>query len=837
MSEQLQKKVVRKRVPQACDHCRSKKLKCDGSLPSCSRCSAFGGECLYTVIQKEPKVRKPPQKKGPKKQNKPDIAELGKRMLKLESLMSSIIEKLSPGTIQPSTEIHFEDPLRSISPDESAALGPALSQSPLSPTIRAKSPVDRYFGTQHSFSVLSGRGIQRLTKLTGDPKLADKFAEFHYKTTAVFLMKNNLWLRSIDKCDLKPIPCREVTQPLVDVFFSDIHICDLFVTKEEIDELFSRYSLIMNNVKSHTGRRLTNSDFLSMNVIIAIGAIILMEEIQGKDHERLLMLQSLHENHIQNAMYHFNRASVISEGLRSIQALLLLTMYAEMVKCFPQSYMLVSTIVRYAQEMGLHRREALIGLPPEEAMTRRRLWLFIIVVDIDCCFKSGKPPMIQKFDVSSVHLGEYRQILFHKVPDSITDELLDPNFDFVGTVQNMSSEEYLRGPVRYVPIYHYAHILNFFSSLYSELYSAKSLDGLSFEEILIKIDDLNNQFDQLMMRLPGVSSHEDLKRVKEPLIRQDLRYSKVQYYSSVVIINKLALTKVGLHSEEDGKLSPLQAKLVCRCLEAARNIMELLSEGERMNLLFSNHISYHFFSAFFTLFTGCVEFPTSPSARADLELMMRVKSDILMKRAVHCVNMGDTVTFTMINYCLRAFMGIAFMVYNNANDDKVDLTMLDQEFTHFDQTLSGLTCQVTSVAMECDPMNILMKSSLNRNPNYGESTCTFNDRSYNSHPELSQGAELLNRQFGQSTNQYWSVNLGRGLGSSTPSQNGTPSVPDILNDDLVSDNPLINPYGYTLEDFETEKNSTIFQHLFAIPDVFLNMNDQQNMNFNDDVHF
>lgn len=33
------------RIAQACDRCRSKKIRCDGTRPTCSQCSAVGFEC------------------------------------------------------------------------------------------------------------------------------------------------------------------------------------------------------------------------------------------------------------------------------------------------------------------------------------------------------------------------------------------------------------------------------------------------------------------------------------------------------------------------------------------------------------------------------------------------------------------------------------------------------------------------------------------------------------------------------------------------------------------------------------------------------------------------
>ncbi|KAG9874412.1 hypothetical protein KCU94_g23133, partial [Aureobasidium melanogenum] len=33
------------RIAQACDRCRSKKIRCDGIRPSCSQCTSVGFEC------------------------------------------------------------------------------------------------------------------------------------------------------------------------------------------------------------------------------------------------------------------------------------------------------------------------------------------------------------------------------------------------------------------------------------------------------------------------------------------------------------------------------------------------------------------------------------------------------------------------------------------------------------------------------------------------------------------------------------------------------------------------------------------------------------------------
>ncbi|KAI9315334.1 hypothetical protein BX666DRAFT_1817538, partial [Dichotomocladium elegans] len=43
----------RKRLAQACDICRRKKVKCDGIKPTCTNCHKSGRECTYNPVVKK----------------------------------------------------------------------------------------------------------------------------------------------------------------------------------------------------------------------------------------------------------------------------------------------------------------------------------------------------------------------------------------------------------------------------------------------------------------------------------------------------------------------------------------------------------------------------------------------------------------------------------------------------------------------------------------------------------------------------------------------------------------------------------------------------------------
>ena len=68
----------RKRLTQACDACRKKKVKCSGNKPSCNNCTRLGVTCTYL-----PSTRK----RGPRVGL---VESLEKRLLQMEKLLQPL---------------------------------------------------------------------------------------------------------------------------------------------------------------------------------------------------------------------------------------------------------------------------------------------------------------------------------------------------------------------------------------------------------------------------------------------------------------------------------------------------------------------------------------------------------------------------------------------------------------------------------------------------------------------------------------------------------------------------------------------------------------------------
>ncbi|KAI8071025.1 hypothetical protein BC940DRAFT_235023 [Gongronella butleri] len=109
----------RKRLTQACDMCRKKKIKCDGGKPSCANCVKLGRECSYIPSNK---------KRGPRQGY---IEMLEKRLDKMEKLLTSSNDP-SPGAAAAAASL----------PTPTAYTAAAIgTQSPTSPMHAAGFPV------------------------------------------------------------------------------------------------------------------------------------------------------------------------------------------------------------------------------------------------------------------------------------------------------------------------------------------------------------------------------------------------------------------------------------------------------------------------------------------------------------------------------------------------------------------------------------------------------------------------------------------------------------------------------------------------------------------------
>lgn len=159
----------RQRVAQACELCRKKKTKCDGSRPICKNCIQGNHQCVYAHVEK------PPPSSGT--QRKSSVKRLESRLWRVEQLLESLapkdlVEKLKRAEAdEDRDDLDDDDSERGgLSPDPSARLNG--SAGPLSSGVHEMTPISHEQVPAQNLAInqsLDGTGITK----SGSPQVDD----------------------------------------------------------------------------------------------------------------------------------------------------------------------------------------------------------------------------------------------------------------------------------------------------------------------------------------------------------------------------------------------------------------------------------------------------------------------------------------------------------------------------------------------------------------------------------------------------------------------------------------------------------------------------------------
>lgn len=424
----------RDRVAKACALCRRKKIKCDGAT-QCANCVQLNAECVYLSN----KVRKPRAKL---------TDSVAHRMATLEKLVMRIAEKVdtlqNPGQAGPfRLLLNGEDDDDEDDDDDDtslellkmldSSLGQADHESffqqcktillePLGPqrvtqNTRQYAQLLHYKGHHLGIAmVFSQRSIDyvKLKLRPDDQHITNPLETLPYYITAWRRVFQRIWLNpqphlpdDIRRLGHGVFPEREVCQEALDIFAMvqiGMRLCD----HHEVEELFKTY---FANKKHPPGKRkkLTYSELMLMNLVVVIALSVAADRDRTNipnnvtfprlEAMSMLRLVQLQEELFHNIAYYYQRVCMASEGLTTVEAILLLVIYLETSWVMPDvNYILTGMAVRYAQELGLHRPEIYAHLPIEEQTKRARIWAACADIDTDICYRLGKPPLVNIFD-------------------------------------------------------------------------------------------------------------------------------------------------------------------------------------------------------------------------------------------------------------------------------------------------------------------------------------------------------------------------------------------------------------------------------------------------------
>lgn len=377
-------------------------------------------------------------------------------------------------------------------------------------------------------------------------------------------------------------------------------------------------------------------------------------------------LLALKDTLFDNAIYYYLRICVISDGIDTIRAIIILITHIEgnFVLCHV-NYMLSSVAIRFAQEMGLHRAESYSQLPEHEQMRRRCVWWLCHYYDVEICFRTGKPPLINTSDVTTNTDSDPKAFPFlsQGTPNS-------PFYPQGSNVTLQIAEEYFGANTDSVGYRKLSLLLsNYRSRSYSELFAAGvKLD--SSEDLCSKIDAINSDmFRAAQLVHPNYiprfyNDPEFIRIVRDWSGEFEMIVStQLHYFLHLMLVNRIPSMVKNTTPET------LQNLLKYRqiCLDSARTVILIATQLNKDNCFasFFNYIAFYPLSAYLTLVSSILNHPILPDAHSDLNLLIETSMDFF------CVGVsakkGSNNIYTnnnsMTNLVVRLMLDVVIRFY------------------------------------------------------------------------------------------------------------------------------------------------------------------------------
>lgn len=712
------------RTSKACDFCKRKKLKCDGGNP-CSRCQKAANECVYTRVEK-PKPDRPRQRQS----RKGAIQTLDNRIGKLEELLTTLVSKVGERAGGP-----IYDALRSERSSESSAeyKGSSSDGETASDTdvesnaatvenpsksivvnedehkidIGEKSTCGSdYIGQQCTLSIFSVQGLTWVSRKSKDPKAIKPILNLLKKMDSVVGYQRSFLTSPIVEADVVSLPSKEQCYEMLEHFNKPAVYTAYFFRSVEMKDIVDRYFKLQ---ETNPFGKLDHADMLNLYLMIVCGSCHKAEQAASENKtEDVAKYQKMEHTYLIGAFYYYQRVSIFGGGIDGLKAILLLTCYCELSLIPEIDYILVSTAVRFAQALGLHRRETFLGLSPDEAVLRKRLWFLCYILDRDLCLKSGKPPMINDDDMSSIDtegMASYCEDLKVEVALSIGITRAELDMDNIDHCYRVYSALGTISETRYCMGLEYTwyELSKITSKAYKTLFSANSLDGLTRIDVLRKIGSLNEELEKFKMKFPIILRPGHPIRIPTSLPAHDLDYLKLvrvhlSYYLICLSVNRMALRKQWdytntrgqsaepLSNEGNNERSILENKFSHLCIDACYEIMKLCDEFTKENFNLWIGSAFTLFSAYVTCLTYSIENPQGIETKNILKKMINTLSD----NGTDYKPVFPTTRIDIINYikvhgmrfALSIFTKIALKLYNEHNPDQ---QIIGEEVSKLDQ--------------------------------------------------------------------------------------------------------------------------------------------------------
>ncbi|ORX88388.1 hypothetical protein K493DRAFT_319513 [Basidiobolus meristosporus CBS 931.73] len=389
---ELSKPTKRKRLTQACDTCRKKKIKCDGDRTGCSNCARLKVDCTYLPSLK---------KRGPR-QGQSDEAKVkssghpGYRgavnagfsnPLKMNGTIQSV--SLRPvATARHSSSYLRNLPRVSNNPENlfishnNTSQGGKARESTATPPCQASKPTSRSLsGSSQGEEETIREKVEQvwshsyLGNTSGLSALAPNNGNEGTPSPKQHSSDNHI-------LGATSLPPTEITEHLLTVYFSTIHPHMPFIHKPTF---FTKFK---------------NGEIPPILILSICACVSRFSNHPGILADPIIRSGEIFSNRFRNILL----KCLDGPSVFTTEALLIVSYYEYMNARYPRAWMYLGMAIRMAQELGINRIDENGNIPGQssadwvEVETQRRLWWSCFIRDRIGSTGTGRPMAIDEHD-------------------------------------------------------------------------------------------------------------------------------------------------------------------------------------------------------------------------------------------------------------------------------------------------------------------------------------------------------------------------------------------------------------------------------------------------------
>ncbi|KAL6910822.1 fungal-specific transcription factor domain-containing protein [Trichoderma evansii] len=630
----------RRRIARACDQCRRKKIKCDGKLPSCTHCTNYKTECVFTQIEKK---RTPP--KGAKY-----IEALENRLGRMEKLLrlagilenedddlaeleKRLTEKVHQGgaapSSGPSSPSHLASESEATASPRSSVTSPGLQKdkekrqedkSKLGATpastqgeeevealsemmcslVTNQSGETRYIGSSSGFSIFSPKGVQWINHKTGDNSFQNMISEVSEDDHKWTNWKPEIFGDLFKRPVFRPLPSKPEAMSLLKDFFENFNC---------MFPLFHQPTFMHLVERQYSDDPYQGSGWwASLNCAFAIAhRLRVMSNLVPQEEDEKAW------GYLKNAMGVFSELAMRNTDLLSVQALLGMALFMQGTPNPQPAFLLISVAIRLSHSIGLHKKGTGFNLNPIEIEQRKRVFWIAYMLDKDLCLRAGRPPAQDDDDMNI------------ELPDA------DPE-DNIGNIPLADG----KGKMNLFRVMCEFAVIE--SNVYKRLYSAKAAKQ-SDGELLATIGELDQQLEEWKDRIPiDFRPEHEIRASHTPLILHIVMVH-FTYYNCLTTIHRMSVhhgfwtSRLANYAISGQNVRPLNPRIFSSAMlstAAARASISLLKYVPQGDFSCVWLVLYFPVSALVTLFGNILQNPLDPRAKSDVKLMNLVVTFLSM---------------------------------------------------------------------------------------------------------------------------------------------------------------------------------------------------------------